>query len=126
MNSGTDLDSELLLCVSAAVVYLLARRDRIKRLKHMLSLFDSNFNDRYHYPLVIFHDDFTAHDMATVRASTHTKIEFHQVRARCVRTVYGCWPTPPIRLAGVPCGLLPTHVFIRRLLDYHATCTPDE
>lgn len=112
------------------MVYLLARRDRIKRLKHMLSLFDSNFNDRYHYPLVIFHDDFTAHDMATVRASTHTKIEFHQVRARCVRTVWvlaNAADTPSWGATWSSTrGLLPIDVFIRRLLDYHPTWASDE
>lgn len=65
---------------ASGVVYLLTRRERFAKLKHMLHLFDSNYNDRFHYPLVIFHDDLRPEDQARIRKATNSQVEFHTVR----------------------------------------------
>lgn len=64
---------------ASGVVYLLTRRERFAKLKHMLRLFDSNYNDRFNYPLVIFHDDLRPEDQARIRKATNSQVEFHTV-----------------------------------------------
>lgn len=64
------------------VIYMLTQRARIhKHLLNMLKGLDRYFNAEpgRAYPVIIFHDDFTAEDEAIVQAATSSPILFHRV-----------------------------------------------
>jgi len=66
--------------IKAAIAYLVrSKRKDIADLKRSLSLLDINFNDRFNYPVIIFHEDFSDNLMENIRKSTHSKLQFAKV-----------------------------------------------
>ncbi|NJD76986.1 MAG: hypothetical protein FIB08_07815 [Candidatus Methanoperedens sp.] len=66
--------------VKAAIVYLArSRPGDIAELKRSLSLLDVNFNDKFNYPVVIFHEDINEKLMGKIRESTRSQIQFEKV-----------------------------------------------
>ena len=45
----------------------------------MLTNFDKNFNQRFHYPVVIFHEDFTAEDKVRLQEAVYSKLQFREI-----------------------------------------------
>lgn len=66
--------------IKAAIVYLVRSRSKdINELKRSLSLLDINFNDKFNYPVIIFHEDFNNNLMEDIQKSTHSKLKFEKV-----------------------------------------------
>lgn len=51
----------------------------LANLKRSLRLLDRHFNRRFGYPVLVFHEDFTAETMARIRGWTRAPLEFPQV-----------------------------------------------
>lgn len=67
--------------VKAAIFYLSRAKSRdINDLKRSLYLLDKNFNDKFHYPVIIFHEDFTQSLMNELHSSTRSQLHFEQVK----------------------------------------------
>ncbi len=65
----------------AAIAYLVRSKPKdIADLKRSLSLLDVNFNDRFNYPVIIFHEDFCDSLIENIRKSTQSKLQFEQVK----------------------------------------------
>jgi alpha 1,2-mannosyltransferase len=63
--------------IKAVIVYMARSTERdIRNLKRSLGLLDRNFNDRFHYPVIVFHEDFTEELKGELRASTRSPITF--------------------------------------------------
>ena len=70
-----DVDSRK--CV---ILYLVRNSKRdIKDLKKSLYYLDTNFNDEYKYPVIIFNEDFTNITMEIIKNSTKSEIIFQKV-----------------------------------------------
>lgn len=66
--------------VKAAVVYLVRSKPKdIAELKLSLSLLDVNFNDKFKYPVIIFHEDINENLMKKIREATRSKVQFEKV-----------------------------------------------
>lgn len=66
--------------IKAAIVYLARSRSKdINDLKHSLSLLDVNFNDKFNYPVIIFHEDINESLMKSIRKATHSNLQFEKV-----------------------------------------------
>jgi hypothetical protein len=63
-----------------AAIVILTQAERVPRLKQTLALLDANFNDRFHYPVVIFEDDLSPAHRASIAASSRSEIQFRRVR----------------------------------------------
>jgi len=62
------------------VVYVLSHKRNLGRLSTMLSTFEKNFNRHYHYPVVIFHEDFGEVEKKQLRESVKgMRLQFRQV-----------------------------------------------
>jgi len=62
------------------ILYLVRNSKRdIKDLKKSLHLLDINFNDKYHYPVFIFHENFTYTIMNDIQNHTLSNIFFQQI-----------------------------------------------
>lgn len=61
-----------------AVIVYMARSTEgdIRNLKQSLALLDKNFNDRFHYPVMVFHEDYTDDLKAEIRRSTRSEVLF--------------------------------------------------
>lgn len=67
--------------VKAVVVYLARSKPKdIAELKLSLSLLDVNFNDKFKYPVIIFHEDINENLMKKIREATRSKVQFEKVR----------------------------------------------
>ena len=65
----------------AVIVYLSRSQARdISDLKRSLSLLDENFNNRFKYPVLIFHEDFDDELMEDIRKSTYSNLRFEKIR----------------------------------------------
>lgn len=66
--------------VKAAVVYLVRSKPKdIADLKLSLSFLDVNFNDKFKYPVIIFHEDINENLMKKIREATRSKVQFEKV-----------------------------------------------
>ncbi len=66
--------------VKAAIVYLArSKSGDIANLKCSLSLLDVNFNDKFKYPVIIFHEDINENLMKKIREATRSKVQFEKV-----------------------------------------------
>ncbi|VVB92993.1 Glycolipid 2-alpha-mannosyltransferase [uncultured archaeon] len=66
--------------VKAAIVYLArSKSGDIANLKRSLSLLDVNFNDKFKYPVIIFHEDINENLMKKIREATRSKVQFEKV-----------------------------------------------
>ncbi|GAB5029578.1 glycolipid 2-alpha-mannosyltransferase [Nannochloropsis oceanica] len=62
------------------VVYVLSHKGNLGRLSTMLSTFEKNFNRHYHYPVVIFHEDFGPAEKKLLKGSVkEMRLQFRQV-----------------------------------------------
>jgi len=72
---------ETIRSVKAVITYLSRSRARdIEDLKRSLSLLDINFNDRFNYPVLIFHEDFNDSLIEDIRKSTRSKLKFERIK----------------------------------------------
>lgn len=64
----------------AVILYLSRSLPKdIVDLKESLRLLDENFNNRFNYPLIIFHEDFDERLIQDIKRSTNSRIEFKKV-----------------------------------------------
>jgi hypothetical protein len=67
--------------IKAAIIYLArSRKKDIADLARSLSHLDTNFNDRFKYPVIIFHEDFSQSLMESLRKNTHSNLQFEEIR----------------------------------------------
>lgn len=67
--------------IKAALAYLVRSKPKdIADLKRSLSLLDVNFNDKFNYPVIIFHEDFNERLMENIRKATRSKLQFEKVK----------------------------------------------
>lgn len=52
----------------------------IYNLKRSLSLLDANFNDRFKYPVIIFHEDFDEKLIKDIQKCTHSNLRFERIQ----------------------------------------------
>ena len=65
---------------NSVIVYLVRNTKRdIKDLKKSLHLLDINFNDRFNYPVVIFHENFTDTIINNIRSHTNSYMMFEKI-----------------------------------------------
>ncbi len=66
--------------IKAVILYLArSKRKDIVSLKRSLSLLDINFNDKFNYPVIIFHEDFNENLMEEIRKATRSNLKFEKV-----------------------------------------------
>ncbi len=66
--------------IKAAIVYLVrSKPEDISDLKRSLSLLDVNFNNRFNYPVIIFHEDINEVLMEKIHTATHSTLRFEKV-----------------------------------------------
>jgi hypothetical protein len=66
--------------MKAAIVYLArSNHNDIINIKKSLSLLDSNFNDQYKYPIIIFHENFSDISIVDILSSTKSSIHFEKI-----------------------------------------------
>ncbi|MFZ3060709.1 MAG: hypothetical protein WA102_13365 [Candidatus Methanoperedens sp.] len=66
--------------IKAVILYLArSKRKDIASLKRSLSLLDINFNDKFNYPVIIFHEDFNENLMEEIRKATRSNLKFEKV-----------------------------------------------
>jgi alpha 1,2-mannosyltransferase len=66
--------------MKATILYLArSKRGDIENLKHSLSLLDINFNDKFNYPVIIFHEDFNESLLEDIQKSTRSNLKFEKV-----------------------------------------------
>jgi hypothetical protein len=63
-----------------AAIVILTQAERVPRLKQTLALLDANFNDRFHYPVIIFEDDLSPAHRASIAAATRSEIQFRRIQ----------------------------------------------
>lgn len=63
-----------------AFVYYLIQPDRIYKLSESLRSMETHFNDVYHYPVIIFHENISAISLNLIRSSSKSDIYFQTVR----------------------------------------------
>lgn len=67
--------------IKAAIAYLVRSKPKdIADLKRSLSLLDTNFNNRFNYPVIIFHEDFNESLMGDIQRATHSNLQFEKVK----------------------------------------------
>lgn len=65
------------------VIYVLSKRSNMERLTGMLANLDKNFNQRFKYPVVIFHEDFTEDDKRTLQVGWRADQAPHTWAGNC-------------------------------------------
>lgn len=63
-----------------AFIHYLIQVARLSKLLKSLKSLDDNFNDKYHYPVVLFHENLSANDMDRIRSSTKSDVYFQRIR----------------------------------------------
>lgn len=67
--------------VKAVITYLSRSRPKdVSDLKRSLSLLDVNFNDRFSYPVIVFHEDFNESLMGKIRKATRSNLQFEKIK----------------------------------------------
>ncbi len=67
--------------VRAVIIYLSRSKTKdISDLKRSLSLLDVNFNDRFNYPVIVFHEDFTDGLKEDIRKATRSNLQFEKIK----------------------------------------------
>ena len=62
-----------------AAIFYLAELSRVKTLIKSLKSLDTFFNDKFHYPVIIFHEADMVHKLHKVRSSSSSNIFFQEV-----------------------------------------------
>lgn len=63
-----------------AAFYILTRVSRLKSLFHVLQSIDKYFNCRFHYPIILFHENELIPYISSVRRYTNSSLYFQQVK----------------------------------------------
>lgn len=63
----------------SGVVYVLSHKGNLGRLTKMLTMFEKNFNRFFHYPVVIFHEDFGDAEKRLLREAVSMRLQFRQI-----------------------------------------------
>ena len=62
-----------------AAFYYLTKSQRINRLQNSLQLLDGNFNDKYQYPVIIFHESNLEASLEKIRRFTNSTVYFQEI-----------------------------------------------
>lgn len=64
----------------SGVIVTLARRKNLYNFRLALTMLDENVNSRWHYPVVVMHDDLKADERAELQAGTQSVLSFHEIQ----------------------------------------------